>query len=246
MTTLTWVGSPAGGPAGGSPRVRFRGSPDVSVNSLSPKGRRRMPAHAWSSCYPRGSARWPGERPAAEDMGVGVKHRLARPGTGVEDHPVPGLAHPFVLGDLVRQGHHLAQQAGVGRGQRRQIGIMVLRYHQHVGGRLRVDVTEGEGAGRLGHALGRDFARCDPAEEAIRHGAILACNPPGRPPTYMVAWLRILGARAQCVWARPTGPARNGCVAGSRLRHRQYAWVSSGGGFGEIGLPVWTRCAILI
>src|SRR5215471_5803689 len=215
MTTLTWVGSPAGGPAGGSPRVRFWGSPDVSVNSLSPKGRRRMPAHAWSSCYPRGSAGWPGEPAAAEDVGVGVEHGLPRPGTGVEDHPVPGLADPFILGDLVRQGHHLAQQAGVGGGECGQVGVMVPRYHEHMGGRLRVDVPEGKGAGRLGHALGRDFPRHDPAEKAIRHGAILACNPPGRPPTYMVAWLRIPRARANCAWARPTGPACHGCVAGS-------------------------------
>src|SRR6266487_1717582 len=61
MTTLTWVGSPAGGPTGASPRVRFRGLPDVSVNSLSPKGRRRVPAVAWSPCYPRGA-----EAPATE------------------------------------------------------------------------------------------------------------------------------------------------------------------------------------
>src|SRR5205809_329575 len=142
MTTLTWVGSPAGGPAGVSPRVRFRGSPDVSVNSLSPKGRGHVPALAWSSCYPRGSARWPAERPAAEDVGVGVEHRLPGLRAGVEDHPVPGLGHPFVLGDLVRQACHLVQQAVVGRGEGGQVAVVVLRYDQHMGRRLRVDVPE--------------------------------------------------------------------------------------------------------
>src|SRR5215510_7675078 len=195
MTTLTGVGSTAGGPAGASPRVRFRGSPDVSVNSLSPKGHRRVPALACSSCYPRGSARWPAERPAAEDVGVGVEHRLPGLRPGVEDHPVPGLAYPFVLGNLVRQGRHLVQQAVVGRGQRGQIAVVVLRYDQHVSRCLGVDVPERKRAGRLGHAVGRDLARYDPAEKALRHGAILACHSPDRPPTYMVAWLRILGAR---------------------------------------------------
>src|SRR5262245_256130 len=229
MTTLTWVGSTAGGPAGASPRVRFRGSPDVSVNSLSPKGHRararsRVPALAWSSCYPRGSARWPAERPATEHVGVGVEDRLPGLRPGVEDYPVPGLAHPLVLGHLVRQGRHLVQQAVVGSGERGQIGIMVLRYDQHVGGRLRVDVPEGEGAGRLGHTLGRDIPRHDRAEKAIRHGAILACNPPNRPPTYMVAWLRILGARPHCAWARHTGHfPRNGCVARIGRRHGHFA-----------------------
>src|SRR5215813_12985261 len=155
MTTLTWVGSPADGPTEASPRVRPRGSPDVSVNSCLRRGHGRVPALAWSSCYPRGSAGWPAERPAAEDMGVGVEHRLPGLRPGVEDHPVPGLAYPFVLGNLVRQGRHLVQQAVVGRG----------------------------------------LARYDPAEKALRHGAILACHSPDRPPTYMVAWLRILGAR---------------------------------------------------
>src|SRR2546430_1349291 len=225
MTTLTWVGSPASGLAGVPPRVRFRGSPDVSVNSLSPKGRRRVPALAWSSCYPRGSARWPAERPATKDVGVGVEHRLPGLRPGVEDHPVSGLAHPFVLGDLVRQGRHLVQQAIVGGGECCQITIVVLRYDKHMGGRLRVDVPEGKGAGRLGHALGRDIPRYDRAEKAIRHGAILACNPPNRPPTYMVAWLRILGARPHGAWTRQTGSSpRNGCVARIGILHRHPAW----------------------
>src|SRR5215831_1169273 len=191
MTTLTWVGSPAGGPA-------------------------------------------------AEDVGMGVEHRLPGLRPGVEDHPVPGLAHPFVPGDLVRQGGHLVQQAVVGGGEFGEAGIVVLRYDKHMGGRLRVDVPEGKGAGRLGHALGRDIPRNDRAEKAVRHGAILACNPPNRPPTYMVAWLRILGARPHCAWTRLTGSSpRNGCVARIGIHHRHLCLggLSSGGGFGEIRLP---------
>src|SRR5215813_15379032 len=133
MTTLTWVGSPADGPTEASPRVRPRGSPDVSVNSCLRRGHGRVPALAWSSCYPRGSAGWPAERPAAEDMGVGVEHRLPGLRPGVEDHPVPGLAHPFVPGDLVRQGGHLVQQAVVGGGEFGEAGIVVLRYDKHMG-----------------------------------------------------------------------------------------------------------------
>ena len=57
----------AGGPTGVSPRVRFRGSPDVSVNSSSPKGRRRVPAVALSPCYPRVA-----EAPATELPGSRV------------------------------------------------------------------------------------------------------------------------------------------------------------------------------
>jgi hypothetical protein len=103
---------------------------------------------------------------------------------------------------------------------------MVLRYDKHVGGRLRVDIPEGKGAGRLGHTLGRDIPRYDRAEKAIRHGAILACNPPNRPPTYMVAWLRIFGARPHGAWTRQTGSSpRNGCVARIGIRHRHHVWM---------------------
>jgi hypothetical protein len=144
---------------------------------------------------------------------VGVEHGLPGLRPGVEDHPVPGPAYPLVLSDLVRQGRHLVQQTVIGRGEGGQIGDVLLRYDQHMGGCLGVDVTERKGAGRLGHTLGRDVARDDPAEKAIRHGAILACYPPNRPPADMVAWLRIFGARPYCAWKGRQLLPRNGCVA---------------------------------
>jgi len=52
--------------------------------------------------------------------------------------------------------------------------VVVLRYDQHVGRCLRVDVPEREGAGGLGNALSRDLARHDLAEKAIHHGGDLS------------------------------------------------------------------------
>src|SRR6516225_47636 len=226
MTTLTWVASPAGGPSGVSPRVRFWGSPDVSVNSLSPKGHGHVPAVAWPPCYPRGSARGPAERAAAEDVGVGVEYRLPGLRPGVEDHPVPGLADPLVLGDLVRQDRHLVQQTVVGPGERGQIPVVVLRDDQHMGGCLGVDVPERKGAGRLGHPLRRDVARDDPAEKAIRHGAILACYPTNRPPTDYGG--RVANPQAHAPTAHGTGrqaSPRNGCVARIGYVTGRCAWM---------------------
>src|SRR5215469_6270992 len=187
-------------PAGAVPGIAGRVCQFAVSDGAQPCARGRM-----APWYPRGSAWRPAQRPAAEDVGVGVEDRLPGLRPGVEDDPVPGLADPFVLRDLVRQDGHLVQQAVVGRGERGQIPVVVLRYDQHVAGCLGVDVPERQDTGRLGHPLGRDIARHDPAEKAIRHGAILACYPPNRPPPDMVAWLRILGARPYCAWTRPAG-----------------------------------------
>src|SRR6516225_7538031 len=187
MITLTCVGPSGRGPGGVAPRSRCRESPDVSVNSLSPEGRRHPPAHAVPPCYPRGSARWPGQRAAAKHMGMRVEHGLTGLGPGVEDDPVATPGQALGGGHQIRHRGDLRQQPGVGGRQGGQIRIVIFRNDQHMGRRLRINVTERDHPGGLAHLVGWDIPGDDPAEKAVRHGAILACYPPAEAPAYMVA-----------------------------------------------------------
>jgi hypothetical protein len=56
----------------------------------------------------------------------------------------------------------------------------------------------------------------------------------------MVAWLRILGARPHCAWTRQTGSSRatDASPGSVYVTGAMPGWMSSGGGFGEIRLPV--------
>lgn len=110
---------------------------------------------------------------------MSVEDRLPGLPAGVEDDTVPGTPNSLGLRDLMRLGCHLGQHPVVGAGERRQVGVVVLRDDQHVSGRLRVDIPESNGPGGLSDTHSRNIARHDLAEKAIRHGAILACYPSG-------------------------------------------------------------------
>lgn len=75
-------------------------------------------------------------------MGMGVRDSLPRLRPGVEDDPVPAVADTLGHRDLVCLGHHLSQQRVVRCGERGEIRIVIVRYHQYMRGRLRVYVAE--------------------------------------------------------------------------------------------------------
>lgn len=123
-----------------------------------------------------------------------VPDRLAGVGAGVDDDPVsvPGDA----LGDrhLMRVSDDLGQQAGIGRGQVRQTGVMLARDDQHMNRCLRVDIAEGH-CSRISRDDGRGYLRgSNAAEQAVRHRLILTCARFSAPMSYMVALLRTHGA----------------------------------------------------
>src|SRR5579859_606196 len=192
-TTLTWVLPAAGSSAGVPFWARRRGSREVSVNSFSPPGagpRPRIAEPMLSASTPRsaGSARRPGQVPAAQHMGMHVEHRLPRPGPGVEDDPVTVGRDPLGLGHPVGLGRHLGQQAGIRGGHRGQAGVVVPGDDQDVGGGLRADVAEGNDPVTFDHQVGRDVARHDLAEEAVSHGRILAAGPGFRARSALLIW----------------------------------------------------------
>ncbi len=109
-----------------------------------------------------------------------MENGLPCAGPCVEDNPVAtgvdslGFRHPVSLGG------NLGEKSWLGSGQRRQVGIVILRDDQDVRGCLRVDIPEGERACGLGNPLGGNITRHDPAKEAVCHPVILACDSPER------------------------------------------------------------------
>jgi hypothetical protein len=88
------------------------------------------------------SSWWPGKPTAAQHVGVRMANGLPSLGAGVENDAVPAVANTFGQRDLMCLGHHLSQQAVVSQRERRQIRIVIFRYHKHVRWRLRAYVTE--------------------------------------------------------------------------------------------------------
>ena len=89
------------------------------------------------------------QRRAAEHVRVHVEDLLAAVRAGVEHQPEAVAEQPLGLGHRGGRGQHLAGQRRVALGERRHVGVVLLRDHQHVHRRLRVDVAEGERGGGL-------------------------------------------------------------------------------------------------
>ncbi len=115
-----------------------------------------------------------------------VRDDLARVGAGVEDHAIAILADPLRLRDAVHPGNHLAEQPAVRGGERRDVGIVLLRDDEHVRRGLRVDIAEGQDPVRFKHRGRGDFAGHDGAEQAFSHAKILGL--PGAPTDHPSAW----------------------------------------------------------
>src|ERR1700722_7182469 len=179
ITIFTWDrGSPWPPGLRRSSLPEARGSSfRISVNSSSI---RRSPRPGgpprWGSCspcYPARLSGGPGEGTAAEHVGVDVRHGLARLRAGVEDHPVSLAADALGHRYLVSLANDLVQQAGVGRRERGDVRVVLLRDDEHVRRRLRVDVPEREHPVGSQDPGGGDRLGGDSAEQAFRHTKIL-------------------------------------------------------------------------
>jgi hypothetical protein len=90
--------------------------------------------------------------------------------------------------------------------------VVLLGDDKDVRGGLRVEIAESDRPATFGHQLGRDVTRHDLAEEAVRHGGILACaaaqgtrrlssyGSHDRLSAYIVDSLRSCGARLRDAW----------------------------------------------
>src|SRR6476660_1237895 len=115
-------------------------------------------AHGW-----RKSARWPGELPAAEQMEMDVEDRLSRTGARVHDGAIAG-GDPLRSGNLRGGEHEPAHHRGIRRLVERS--DVLLRDHEDVRRRLRIDVAEGDRVLVLADDLRRDLPAHDAAEQA--------------------------------------------------------------------------------
>jgi hypothetical protein len=79
-------------------------------------------------------------------MRMGVEHGLPGVSPSVKDHPVSALRQTLLHCDPVRLGRHLVQEAVARGGDCGQIGEMHPRDDQDMHRRLRVYVTERNGA----------------------------------------------------------------------------------------------------
>jgi hypothetical protein len=106
-----------------------------------------------------------------------VEYSLARTRAGVEHQAVPASADTFGDRHLMRLAHHLGEQPVRGFSQRRRIPIVLFRYDQYMDGCLRIDITKRNRAMTLKHALSRQHASGNLAEQAIGHALIVAVAP---------------------------------------------------------------------
>src|SRR5579875_1097591 len=114
--------------------------------------------------------RWPVKRAPAKDVRMHVRHGLARLRAGVEDHAVPGVSDSLACRHLVRLCRELVQQPVPGGRDRREVRVVLSRYHQHVNRRLRVNVAKCNSSLGFEYPHRWDIARNDAAEQAIGHG----------------------------------------------------------------------------
>lgn len=142
---------------------------------------------------------------------MGVPHRLAGPGPGVEHHPVIG--DPRIGGHLPGLVRHLVQQPGSGLRYCCDVGQVLTWYDQDMHGRLGIYVAERNGPLAFQHPVSRQIARNDLAKEAVWHGKILTCSGLTAPPTYMVTLLRTHDAP-------PLWCAGHVCLPSPRVRRK--------------------------
>jgi hypothetical protein len=155
------------------------------------------------------SAGRPCHRPTAQQVRVRVRDGLTALPPGVEHDPVAAAVDALGDRDLMRLADKLVEQAATRVRQCRHVRVMIPRDDQDVGGRLRVDVAEGDGPLSVKHDRGRDVAGRDRAKQTVRHTTIIVARrrylvldlAPGYPRTCPATMPRARGHRAvRCRW----------------------------------------------
>jgi len=103
---------------------------------------------------------------------------------------------------------------------------MLAWHHEHVDGRLRVDIPERDRARSLGHDGCRDLPGDDGAKQAVGHGEILTCALSEGLRPYMVALLRTHDAPPLWCTVSPISgcPSPRVRLARELRRGRDWAW----------------------
>jgi hypothetical protein len=104
---------------------------------------------------------------------VGVRHGLPGRLACVEYNAVTRPGDSLGHRNAMRLACYLLEKAATSFRDRREVGKMFFRYDQHMYGRLRIDIPEGDRPGTFPHALSRDVTGGDPAEQAISHPGII-------------------------------------------------------------------------
>lgn len=88
---------------------------------------------------------------------------------GVENHSIVAV-QTFLLGNRSRGRDEGRRDGRIGLGRGRGIGLVFARNHQHVGGRLRLDVAENDCVVVFPDHRGGQISRDDATKQAvIRH-----------------------------------------------------------------------------
>src|SRR5207237_9609400 len=106
----------------------------------------------------------PGHVPTAEQVDVQVVDALTAVLAGVDDGAVAGLGYPLLTRYRHSQHHHAADEVRVVEIIQRP--DVLFRDDQNVGGRLRIDVAEGEHLFVVHDHLRGDFPARDLTEDA--------------------------------------------------------------------------------
>lgn len=117
--------------------------------------------------------------PAAEDVGVHMPDSLTAVRPGIEDNPVAVIGNALADRYLMGVRDHVGQQAVTSRvelGQGRQV---CPRDHQHMHRSLRVNITERDSPGLVGHDGRGHVAIHDGAKQTFGHAADLNVSQAG-------------------------------------------------------------------
>jgi hypothetical protein len=116
---------------------------------------------------------------------VDVPYGLAGIGAGVENDPVTVLSDAFRDGNLMGVRCHGGQQAGLGRSEFGQIGVVRPRDNEHVNRCLRIDIAECDRPLVTRHYCRRNLGGSYGAKQAVRHAEDLnVCQVPGAADIY--------------------------------------------------------------
>src|SRR3569832_2043185 len=145
------------------------------------------------------SAGRPPEAATAEQVQMQMEHRLPGVAVAVHHGAIAALGDAELLRHLLRREIHLPDQHVVIGFEVVDARDVLLRYHEHVYGCLRLNVAKGEHRVIFEHGVRLDLAVDHPANKAITAHASLLVRP---------------GLRALCTALGAEETCRSGCATG--------------------------------
>jgi hypothetical protein len=106
-------------------------------------------------------------------MEMEMEDRLPRITVAVEHRPIPALIEPILPGEIAGDSEQGPDQGIVLRTEVVKRGDVPARHDQQVERRLRIQILEGDDRTVVVNAFSGNQTRCDLAEQAVDHPAIL-------------------------------------------------------------------------